>query len=279
LALWEILPRLDIPSGVVGWPASSPVKPGPVFTLSDRFFSESQAPWSARPEDLAERALLFRVGADDIAPDLRARFGPRPPRPLLHALAGDLWRQSLAAFLQEQHPEVEASFTTLTGLREVSRQTFGGYAAVQFEGAQDERSRLAAERLAGYYAVLDGYLAEIWSRQPGPKILAVVSAHGVEARSGLWGGSVGTRELGGEFDGAPDGVLLLYGEGIRPGALLTGARLVDLVPTLMYALGCPVARDLDGQVLTAAFDERFLARQPLTFLSSYEGLAGNRERR
>jgi hypothetical protein len=40
-----------------------------------------------------------------------------------------------------------------------------------------------------------------------------------------------------------------------------------------------VARDLDGQVLTAAFDERFLARQPLTFLSSYEGLAGNRERR
>jgi hypothetical protein len=79
--------------------------------------------------------------------------------------------------------------------------------------------------------------------------------------------------LGGEFLEAPDGTLLLYGEGVRPGELLTGARIVDLAPTLLYGLGFPVARDLDGQVLTAAFDKGFLARNPVTFFPSYEGLA------
>ena len=79
--------------------------------------------------------------------------------------------------------------------------------------------------------------------------------------------------LGGEFQGGPDGVLLLYGEGIRPGALLTGARLVDVAPTLLYGLGFPVSRELDGQVLTSAFDKSFLARNPVAFFPSYEGLA------
>jgi arylsulfatase A-like enzyme len=54
--------------------------------------------------------------------------------------------------------------------------------------------------------------------------------------------------------------------------LLTGADLVDVVPTLVYGLGLPIARDLDGQVLTAAFRRSFLAGHPLTFLPSYETL-------
>lgn len=78
--------------------------------------------------------------------------------------------------------------------------------------------------------------------------------------------------LGGTIEGAPDGVLILYGAGTRPGALLTGARLVDLAPTLLYALGFPVARDLDGRVLTDAFDKAFVATHPVTFFPSYESL-------
>ena len=70
------------------------------------------------------------------------------------------------------------------------------------------------------------------------------------------------------------GAALLYGDGIRPGTLLTDVSIADLAPTLLYLLGLPVARDLDGQVITAAFDTSFLARRPLTFLPSYENLSG-----
>jgi arylsulfatase A-like enzyme len=53
---------------------------------------------------------------------------------------------------------------------------------------------------------------------------------------------------------------------------VTGAELVDLAPTILYAVGAPVPRDLDGRVLTEVFTPEFLERQALTFVPSYEGV-------
>ncbi len=282
-ALWEILPRLGVPSGVVGWPASGAATPfagargsndagagDPVFSLSDRFFTGQPEPGSSRPADIEERARLFRVTPQEIDRGLRARFGPNAPASLLDALAADLWRESLSSALLEQHPETGAVFLVLPGLREVSTRSFGGFSAFQFDGARDPAAREAAERVSGYYELLDDFLAELWKRGKGPRVLAIVSACGVTPAKGR---NAAGGALEGAPEGVPDGVLLLYGEGIRPGALVTGARLVDLAPTLLYSLGFPVARDFDGQVLTAAFDKGFLAGHPLTFFPSYEALA------
>ena len=269
LALWEILPRLGMSAGSVGWPAAWPASRESVFNLPERFFTAGgEGAW---PEDLEESAEIFRPRPAELDPALRARLGPNPPKRMLDALVADVWRESLALSLFDQNPGTGAIFVVLPGLREVSRQTFGGFHAVQFEGEQSAAARDAAERLAAYYAVLDSFLGELWLRVEGPKVLAVVSAYGTESRRDPL-----RRErtaVEGRFGGAPDGVLVLHGEGIEPGALLTGARLVDVAPTLLYALGFPVAQDLDGQVLRAAFDKGFLARHPLTILPSYEGLA------
>ena len=59
---------------------------------------------------------------------------------------------------------------------------------------------------------------------------------------------------------------------MREGEFLGQARIVDVVPTLLYALGLPVAGDMDGRVLTGAFAPDFLATHPLSFLPSYEAL-------
>lgn len=241
LALWEILPRLGVPAGVVGWPEVSPAAAETAFAWPDR--------------------------------------GETPPPPFREAFTLDLWRHNLALVRADENPQAEAVFLLLPGLREVSRRTFGGFNAVQFEGEREPAARGAAERLAAYYGRLDRLLAEIWAREEGPRLLAVVSAYGVDPQGGwrrLWGQVTPAADLGGEFLNAPDGALLLYGEGIRPGTLLTGARIADVAPTLLYGLGFPVARDLDGKVLTMAFDKGFLARNPLTFFPSYEGLARGR---
>lgn len=269
LALWDILARLGVPSGVLGWPVSSPASRETVFALPEPFFSGDP---DAYPQETADKARLFRVSPAEIDTAERARLGD-PPQPVLEALAGDLWRESLAAFLDEQHPETGAVFVSLAGLRAVSRRSFGGYDAVQFAGSQDPAQRRAWEQVAGYYAQLDGFLAEIWRREPDPKILVVVSPYGARPRTSAWEKLARPTVIEGSSAGSPDGILLFYGEGIRAGELITGARLTDLAPTLLYALGFPVARDLDGQVLTAAFDRDFLATHPLTFYPSYEALA------
>ena len=66
---------------------------------------------------------------------------------------------------------------------------------------------------------------------------------------------------------------MFLGGDIEPGTRFRGARLTDLVPTVAYAFGLPIAKDLDGQVITAAFDPVRVARQPLSFVPTYESLA------
>ncbi len=274
LVLWEILGRLGLSAGAVGWPASHPPRAEGAFTFSERYFEGEFSAASARPAELTERGVLFKVGASEVDPSILAPAGGPLPLAALEALAADLWRESLTGFLLDQRREVQAVFLRLPGLAEVSRRQFGGYAAVQFAGTPREPYQSAARLLAAYYRHLDDFLAELWARRPGPRILAVVSAHGFEAPEG-WRrvlAHLSGRSLEGSTAGPPDGVLLLAGEGIAAGVFVERAELVDVMPTLLYALGFPVARDLDGRVLTGVFAAPFIAGHSLAFVPSYETL-------
>jgi len=54
-------------------------------------------------------------------------------------------------------------------------------------------------------------------------------------------------------DHAPEGILLMRGEKIRPGVHLKGARIVDVMPTVLRGMGLPLPEGLDGRVLEDAF--------------------------
>jgi hypothetical protein len=272
--LWEIFSRLDIPAGVLGWPASNPTRQPLAFAFSDRYFDGDYRAASARPGELVERGVLFRLAAEELDPELLEPLGEPLSYPFLQSLAADAWRNSLADFLLDQRPEVDALFLRLEGLAEVSRRYYGGFAAVYFDGAQDPERQEAARLLATYYRYLDRRLAALAARYSGDRVLAVVSAGGFrEARGWRRLAALSrARALTGSRAGGPDGLLLLSGPGIRAGERLPGAELVDILPTLLYSAGLPIARDLDGRVLTGAFESSFLARQPLTFVPSYETL-------
>ena len=274
-AVWEVLPQLGMGTGVVGWPASAPASARPAFAISERYFDDPTAPAAARPAPVAARARLFRLRPDELDPLMLLPFGDPVPPDVPRALARDGSRESLASLLLQQYRGAEALFLYLDGLGGVTRDALGGYSAVQFEGSRESDDEQAARWLAAYYAQLDLSLSRLWDRVPSPKLLAVVSPYGAEPASG-WTRALRRLllldDLGASSQGSPDGVLLLYGAGVQPGTLLTDAELVDVVPTLIYGAGLPIARDLDGRVLTAAFDRAYLARHPLTFLPSYETL-------
>lgn len=71
------------------------------------------------------------------------------------------------------------------------------------------------------------------------------------------------KRLPGDHDW--EGILLAAGPGIRAGASVTGARLMDLAPTILYTLGLPIPQDMDGMVLIDLFDETVIRQQPIAY--------------
>ncbi|MBI5442443.1 MAG: alkaline phosphatase family protein [Deltaproteobacteria bacterium] len=53
----------------------------------------------------------------------------------------------------------------------------------------------------------------------------------------------------------PNGILIVNGPGIRKGAEIEGARIIDLAPTILHLMGFPVPDDMDGRVLSEIFEE------------------------
>jgi predicted AlkP superfamily phosphohydrolase/phosphomutase len=52
-----------------------------------------------------------------------------------------------------------------------------------------------------------------------------------------------------------DGIFSLAGPGVRQGATIEGISIVDVMPTLLHALGLPVPEDTDGQVQMCVFED------------------------
>jgi len=50
-------------------------------------------------------------------------------------------------------------------------------------------------------------------------------------------------------------VLMVMGPGVKKGCRVVGARIIDLAPTILYAMGIPVPSYMDGRVLKEIFEE------------------------
>jgi hypothetical protein len=116
----------------------------------------------------------------------------------------------------------------------------------------------------------------------GPEdLLLVVSGFGMEPQSPgkrLLAQALREPDLSGTHERAPDGFLLAWGRAVAPRRLGVGA-IVDVTPTVLYFLGLPVARDMDGYARTDVFTRAFTADRPVTFIPSYgrDGPEGGRE--
>ncbi len=60
------------------------------------------------------------------------------------------------------------------------------------------------------------------------------------------------------------GMLIMNGPGIQAGHSIEGAVIHDVAPTVLHVMGLPVPADMDGHVLTAAFEDEYVAAFPLT---------------
>jgi predicted AlkP superfamily phosphohydrolase/phosphomutase len=77
------------------------------------------------------------------------------------------------------------------------------------------------------------------------------------------------NRLTGSHGAHTSGVFVAHGPDIDPTADVEGLRIHDLAPTLLYALGLPVAEDMAGTARVALFTSRFQQRHPLHTVPSW----------
>lgn len=83
----------------------------------------------------------------------------------------------------------------------------------------------------------------------------------------LWAGSCWGFS-GQTGDHAPTGILMATGRNVARGAKIGGAHIMDIAPTVLYALGQPVPADMDGRVLADLFSAGFRTEHPVPTIAA-----------
>ena len=86
-------------------------------------------------------------------------------------------------------------------------------------------------------------------------------------------GVTATYRYSGSHGGGTDGIFLAVGPDIDPAADLTGMDIHDVAPTLLYAMGLPIAEDFDGTAFTQLMTAEFRSRNSVQTIPSWGTLA------
>jgi predicted AlkP superfamily phosphohydrolase/phosphomutase len=290
-ALWNVLDAFGAPSGLVRVWGTHPPETVRGFVLSPYFHLLSRDPGRAattlHPRDLLDEIRARAVSPRDVDPALLRELAATDvpgDSPLADPLVARLAEESLAPDLTyERAADVlrKAYDPTLLVVAfhgyDLAGHVFFRYAHPEaFGNVSAEDQRRYGRVLPAYAGLLGRWVGEIEKEMRPGDVLLVVSGHGL-APSPLWRRLVGVL-TGAEVDaashaGAPPGVLVAVGEGIEPGSTVPAASVVDVAPTILYLLGLPVARDMEGRVLTELVTPDFADVNPLTFIPSYESVA------
>jgi hypothetical protein len=137
----------------------------------------------------------------------------------------------------------------------------------------DEDRRQLATVLERHYALIDEALGRQMADLGPEDLMLVVSGYGMEPMGvgkRLIERFTGDPALNGTHDGAPDGFLMAYGAAVARGRQQARASVVDIVPTILYFLGLPVGRDMDGFARTDLFQPSFTDERPIAFIPTYD---------
>jgi hypothetical protein len=261
--IWELVNGFGITTGVIGWPLTYPAHTVRGYVVSDEFLRRDDSailaaarddPPLVSPPELLDAARLARSRA--------AREAPYAMDAMVEQIARDLNAPSPAQFTAVRYPGLDNAGHYY--LRYAMPRAFG-------DVSDEERSKYGRV-LEQYYTYVDGIVGRAVASMAADDLLLVVSGFGIEPLS--FGKRVlerlaGDSQLSGTHEGAPDGFLIAYGRDVAKGSF-PRASVVDLAPTVLYFLGLPVARDMDGFARTDIFAPAFTERRPITFIPYYD---------
>lgn len=288
-ALWEILSENERTSAVVGWWATWPPEAIRGWMVSDHLayhflfgdglgggdrsvktsppeLEARLAPLVVRPQAIgaAELAPFAAVPAAELARPLDLQDDLAHLRWLLataetHRRVGlELWRAErpdVALVYFEGTDSVAHLFGHLVGATGLAGEL----------AAQQERYGGAVEAM---YRRADEIVGDFLAAAGAETTVLVLSDHGFEL--GVLPDDPSRlrdmRRVSERFH-RPEGVLYAWGRGVRAGARIDGATLLDVAPTVLALQGLPASREMPGRVLDEGFVRLAAPERVATFES------------
>jgi predicted AlkP superfamily phosphohydrolase/phosphomutase len=288
-AAWNILTHAGLKVATVGWFVTWPAEPASGLIVSDRAYwakegVEMQPPGLVAPEELRlppGPPWPFLAQFTDYPFDPAYRSLPKKdPRyavnflieqRLLDVYLRDEFFAAAARKITPAH-DLDVLLTYYSGADYTGHGFWKYFEPEPFRKAgqkvdPDEVARLK-DVIPRYYDHLDHLLGRALEQVDPQALVVVLSDHGFGTALGEFRTERGDYLSGNHRFKA---VLIVSGPGVaRDAQPARTLRLVDVLPTMLYALKLPLARDLAGTPMVGLFDERFRAERRPVFVDSYE---------
>jgi predicted AlkP superfamily phosphohydrolase/phosphomutase len=273
--LWTILSAAGVSVGVVNFPLTHPAPAVNGFVVSDAYVRPSNGPRrldeaDLYPPDLRAEADAVEQSADGgiAIPAAIAALAGRHRVPARTDRLYDRLRDALTA----THP-VQVSLMRFQSPDPIGHYFLRYAMPSRFGDVSADDQRRYGGMLEAHYAIVDDAIGRAIGDLRPDDLLLVVSGYGMEPLSigkRLLQQVIGDPEISGSHEAAPDGFLMAYGASVARARQLRRASIVDVLPTILYFLGLPVARDMDGYARPDLFLPSFTEERPITFIPTYD---------
>ena len=291
-AIWDILSRAGLSSGVAGWWATWPADEINGGMISDRFtYSLFNPRENARtltrgqvypPELLSEIDDYIRASEEmteaeisrfvngeigsHIYPEQWKATGYEEWNPLYQLktgyTSGESFLHASLHLLDQQQPNF---YTVYLEGNDMVSHFFWQYMddSLYPEPIPPEEKAKFAEVVPRFYSYWDSLVGAAIEHLDEDTHIIVVSDHGFGPTA-----KPAIPYRGG--DHLPYGIFIASGPNFREGCEADEASVLDLTPTLLYLYGMPTGEDMDGRIMEDIFTDEFKSNNPGISLVSYE---------
>jgi len=281
--LWSILSTEGFTVGVVGWPLTQPAPVVRGYIVGDTYHrtaltaSGIDNPSAIYPPDLQMEALAaIERAVNQASPVLTASIGGGGVAAVDARQEGpartDRVYDGIAAAMARIKP-AQVTLTRYQGLDSIGHYFLRYAQPADFGDVTEEERRRLGPVLERHYSLIDEAIGRALAGIGPDDLLIVVSGYGMEPlglSKRLLERVIGDPDVSGTHETAPDGFLLAYGASVARGRQQARASVVDVAPTILYFLGLPQGRDMDGYARTDLFQRSFTEERPITFIPTYD---------
>lgn len=285
-ALWNMVSSRKKTAGVAGYLMTYPAEPVNGVMVSNNYFMPVGTHSVVYPTGLAlgtSRAYAFETGSAVRLAAGIAGFSPPemfPFMPSLDTYDSEDFRAHYIFEKLSEYAQADEGFARLgvelldrggfdlfmvylPGVDRVSHLAWGNYEAAKTGGGGPFGGLVPS-----YYAYTDGLIGRLLAKAGAEDTVVIASDHGFMARAGAGPLAVVSG------DHRPGGFFAAKGPSLKRGARLKKALADwDVAPTVLYLLGLPAARNMDGALAAEIFSEGVLKARPQESVAAYPATA------